>query len=79
MPNYNFYDTFTCDYFQKWFDSYKDVEAWMNDGDHDHVNWLCGAPGQVDPVRIGRTKTDDNFKDLLKTIKGGSPKSTIDV
>ena len=77
MPSYSFYNTKTEEYFTEWYDSYKDVEKYVEA--NPHINWLCGAQPTADPIRLGRTKTDDNFKDLLKTIKKGNPKSTIDI
>ena len=77
MPRYSFYNTETEEYFSEWFGSYKDVEKWIEE--NPHINWLCGTPPTADPMRIGRMKPDSNFTDLLKTIKKGNPKSTIDV
>jgi len=77
MPSYSFYNTKTKKYFSENFDSYKDVEEWIEE--NSHINWLCSAPSMADPMRMGITKPDDGFKDLLKTIKKGNPGSTIKV
>ena len=34
-----------------------------------HMDWLCGAPPQADPWRIGRMKPDSAFRDILKRVK----------
>jgi hypothetical protein len=46
--------------------------------DNPSIIWLpdSGLP-TVDSVRIGRQKPDDNFRDLLRTIKKGSPGSDV--
>ena len=73
MTNYSFYNTKTKEHFDDDFESYKDVEKYIEE--NPHINWLCGAPLQVDPFRVGRQKPEDGFKDLLKTIKKGNPGS----
>jgi hypothetical protein len=45
---------------------------------HDWIKWVpvSGLP-TLDSVRLGIRKPDGGFRDLLKTIKKGSPRSKI--
>jgi hypothetical protein len=76
MPTYNFYNTKTEERTVEYYDSYADVEKFIEE--NPHINWLPGTPGQVDPFRIGRQKPDAGFRDLLKTIKRGNPGSDFE-
>jgi len=42
-----------------------------------HINILPAAPMIVSGVASGTNKPDSGFRDLLKTIKKNSPRSTI--
>lgn len=77
MPQYSFFNTETEEYFEQWFDSYKEVEQWIQE--NKHINWLCGAPPQGDAIRMGVTKPDEGFRDLLKTIKKGNIRSDFNI
>ena len=47
--------------------------------DNPHLQWYpTSGIATVDAHRLGRMKPDDGFRDLLRTIKKGSPGSTID-
>lgn len=38
---------------------------------------IVSAPALCDSHKLGRMKPDSGFRDVLKTIKKGSPRSTI--
>ena len=38
---------------------------------------ITGAPGLADPVRLGRIRPDDGFKEVLKKIHENNPGSSI--
>lgn len=38
---------------------------------------IVSAPALCDAHRLGRIKPDSGFRDVLKTIKKGSPRSTV--
>lgn len=45
---------------------------------HHHIKWVpvSGLP-TLDSVRLGIKKPDDGFRDLLRTVKKGSPGSKV--
>ena len=45
--------------------------------DNPHMKKMIQPVAFGDSMRMGVRKTDDNFNDLLKTIKKGSPGSTV--
>lgn len=45
--------------------------------DNPDLETIPQAPGLSDPVRLGRLKPSDGFRDVLGKIKSGSPGSTI--
>jgi len=45
--------------------------------DNPHLETVPQAPGFSDPVRLGRMKPSDGFRDLLDKVKKGNPGSPI--
>ncbi len=43
------------------------------------VHKLVDTPPLADPVRLGRIKTPDGFKDVLRNIRDRNPGSVLDV
>lgn len=76
MPTYNFYDTKKKKHLVLDFESWKDAEAYEK-ANH-HMNWLSSAVPVADPVRLGRQKPSEGFRDVLRNMKKRmGPKSTI--
>jgi len=75
MPNYTFRNVETD---EQWTEemSIDEMEKLLDE--NRHIRWVpvSGLP-TLDSVRLGIRKTDGGFNDLLKTIKKGSPRSTI--
>lgn len=75
MPTYLFQDTTTGE----------EIEIIMSISERDefvknnpHMTQLVnGFPGLGDPVKLGRKKPDDGFRDLLKRVKKRNRGSTI--
>lgn len=75
MPVYTFHNTKTE---EEWTDtmSISEMEEMLDV--NPHIKWVpTSGPPVLDSVRLGIRKPDDNFRDLLKTIKKGSPRSKI--
>jgi hypothetical protein len=45
-----------------------------------HIQWVPnGSYPTLDSVRLGIRKPDEGFRDLLRTVKKGSPRSTVNI
>lgn len=66
MPNYTFLNTKTGKS-ETHFMTMAEAEAF--DEANPHLNWLCGAQPIADPIRIGRQKPSEGFRDILRNIK----------
>jgi|LakMenE18May11ns_1017448.scaffolds.fasta_scaffold5930449_1 hypothetical protein len=74
MPYYVFRDINTEETFEKLM---KISELDQYKLDNPHLQTVPQAPGFSDPVRLGRMKPSDGFRDVLQKIKQGSPRSRI--
>lgn len=74
MPFYVFRDSNTGEVFEKLL---KISELDQYRLDNPHLETIPQAPGLSDPVRLGRMKPSDGFRDVLSKIKSGSPGSNI--
>ena len=74
MPYYVFRDINTGETFEKLM---KISELDQYKLDNPHLQTVPQAPGFSDPVRLGRMKPSDGFRDVLQKIKQGSPRSKI--
>ena len=74
MPYYVFRDINTDETFEKLM---KISELDQYKLDNPHLQTVPQAPGFSDPVRLGRMKPSDGFRDVLQKIKQGSPRSRI--
>lgn len=66
MPTYKFYDTKTGRHFEE-FMSFTEVETFVKE--NPHIEWLPSLTAIGDPVRLGRIKPDNEFRDRLREIK----------
>lgn len=76
MPVYEFCDTVTNLEFTEIMDNSK-REEFLRDNPH-IIQIFTSAPGLVDSARIGVTKVDKGFRDVLKKIHKRTPGSTLD-
>jgi hypothetical protein len=74
MPTYIFRDKNTDARFEKMM---KISELDQYRLDNPHLETVIQAPGFSDPVRVGRMKPSDGFREVLSKIKEGSPGSQI--
>ena len=74
MPYYVFRDINTEETFEKLM---KISELDQYKLDNPHLQTVPQAPGFSDPVRLGRLKPSDGFRDVLQKVKQGSPRSRI--
>jgi hypothetical protein len=74
MPYYIFRDINTEETFEKLM---KISELDQYKLDNPHLQTVPQAPGFSDPVRLGRLKPSDGFRDVLQKVKQGSPRSRI--
>jgi len=74
MPYYIFRDINTDETFEKLM---KISELDQYKLDNPHLQTVPQAPGFSDPVRLGRLKPSDGFRDVLQKVKQGSPRSRI--
>lgn len=74
MPFYVFRDSNSGEVFEKLM---KISELDQYKLDNPHLVQVPQAPGLSDPVRLGRMKPSDGFRDVLSKIKEGSPGSNI--
>jgi len=74
MPYYIFRDINTEETFEKLM---KISELDQYKLDNPHLQTVPQAPGFSDPVRLGRMKPSDGFRDVLQKVKQGSPRSRI--
>jgi hypothetical protein len=74
MPFYIFRNKNTGDEFEKFL---KISELDQYRMDNPDLETVIQAPGFSDPVRIGRMKPSNGFRDVLQKIKEGSPGSNI--
>jgi len=76
MPTYDFINTETQEVFEQ-FMSNDERKAFLEENPHIKQTFLA-APAIGDSVRLGRKKTDSNFRDMLKHIsQRAGPGSTI--
>ena len=77
MPTYKFRHRETGEEFEEFmkisdFDEYKEL--------HPHLESVPnGGPAIGDPLRLGRMKPSQDFRDRLKQIKSVHPHNTIDI
>lgn len=75
MPTYSFRDESTKEEFEKSM-SNSDRELFLEE--NPHIKQIFKVfPGVVDPVRVGRRRVDDNFRDVLKKAKNAHKYNTI--
>ena len=74
MPYYIFRDINTEETFEKLM---KISELDQYKLDNPHLQTVPQAPGFSDPVRLGRLKPSEGFRDVLQKVKQGSPRSRI--
>lgn len=74
MPFYVFKDTSTGEVFERLM---KISELDQFRLDNPHLETIPQAPGLSDPVRLGRMKPSDGFRDVLSSIKKNNPGSDI--
>jgi len=74
MPTYEFKDTITG---KEWEDfmSISAKEQFLKD--NPHVTQVLSAVPLGDPVRLGRVKPAESFRDILRTIKKKNIRSNI--
>ena len=58
--------------------SYDDKVAYLKENPHIQ-SIITKAPGIGDPMRLGRVKPDDGFRDRLKDIKSSHYGSTLNI
>ena len=76
MPTYDFINTETQEVFERFMSS-DERKEFLAANPHIKQTFLA-APAIGDSVRLGRQKTDQNFRDMLKHIsKRAGPGSTI--
>jgi hypothetical protein len=75
MTTYNFRNKKTGKEFTEFFQNSSEVDEYLKD--KPHVEWLCSAVGIADPMRLGRVKPSQDFRDRLKHIKKSHRGSTI--
>lgn len=75
MPNYTFYDE-EKNYLIEFNGTIAEMEAFEKQ--NPSCKWVpqSGTP-TLDSVRLGVRRPDSGFRNLLKTIKKGSPRSTV--
>jgi hypothetical protein len=75
VPNYTFFDIITQ---TEWTEemTISEMEDFL--AKNHHVTWVpvSGLP-TLDSVRLGIRKPDEGFRDLLRTVKKGSPRSKV--
>jgi hypothetical protein len=81
LPTYLFKNKNTNEEFEK-FMTISERTSYLRE--NSHIEQLFnGGPSIGDPIRLGRTKVDPRFKDLLKKIKKNNSKgfsrSTVNV
>lgn len=74
MPFYVFKDKNTEEIIEKFL---KISELDQYRSDNPHLETIPQAPGFSDPVRLGRMKPSEGFRDILDKVKKGSPGSQI--
>ena len=75
MPTYLFEDNKTGDQFELTM-SISERDEFVKNNPH-LTQLVNGFPGLSDPVKLGRKKPDDGFRDLLKSVKKRNRGSTI--
>lgn len=76
MPTYAFYNKETGELTEK-FLSFSERDQYLKDNPHLEQR-IAGAPAIADSVRMGRTKTPESFRQLLKQIdKRAGGRSTV--
>lgn len=75
MPIYEFRNTETEEIFEKHM-SYSEKEQYLLTNPH-IVSYFSSFPGIGDPVRLGITKPDAGWKEVLQKINERAPGSTL--
>lgn len=75
MPIYEFRDINTEEIFEKQM-SYSEKELYLQDNPH-IVSHFSKFPGLGDPVRLGITRPDNGWKEVLQKINERTPGSTL--
>lgn len=70
MPLYTLINKETGEEVEHFFSSWKDKDAFLED--NPDLKQKLVAPNMVSQVGSNLSKTDDGWKDLLKTVKKGS-------
>jgi hypothetical protein len=75
MPEYRILDTDTG---KEWLErmGIQEAEDYLAANPH-VVRLINGAPAIGDPIRLGRRKPDDGFRDVLRNVKKHHRRSTI--
>jgi putative FmdB family regulatory protein len=80
MPNYDYYCE-NCSHkfeqFQKIKDRLKPCKKPCPNCKEKKVDMLIGAPAACDPIRIGTTKPDKGWQEVLAKIKEKNPRSNL--
>jgi len=75
MPTYKFFNHQTNEEFVE-FMTISERDKLLEENPH-LEQLVHGFPGTADPTRLGLRKPDDNFRDVLKTIKSKHRRSTV--
>ncbi len=76
MPTYAFYNKDTGELTEK-FMSFSERDKFLEENPYMELR-IAGAPAITDSVRMGRTKTPESFRQLLKQIdKRAGRRSTV--
>ena len=75
MPTYNFRNKETGETFEK-FMSISARDVYLQENPHIE-SMISGAPMVCDPVRVGVTKKDKGFNDVLQKIHARTPGSQL--
>ena len=75
MPLYDFRDVNTGEVFEK-FMSIASKEEYLKENPHIEPV-ISGLPPLIDPVRLGVTKTDNGFREVMQKIHERSPGSEL--
>lgn len=76
MPTYSFLNVETQEVFEQFFSSSSARDEFLAQNPNLQPQ-ITSAPGIGDPIRLGRRKPDDAFRDKLKDIKRAHLRSTV--
>ena len=74
MPTYTFQDT-TTNIHEDVFMKYSEIESYLTNNPNKIK--IITAPSIISGVQSGTNKPDENFRDILRTIKKNNRRSTI--